>query len=1618
MRKKTNIIILTSCLLLASCLMLVGSISLVKTTEIRNVIQDVIENPAPLVQPTFHADAGKPYSGGVNEYIRFDGSQTYINPAGSAIYEWDFGDGTTGFGKYIYHRFSKPGVYYTSLKVTTNNNEKYMDETIVYIGQGGSHLKPYGGCRYSADKNEIITFDASKSVSNEPDLPITQYIWYFGDGEKAYGKKVTHSYDTARVYLVTLIVKDSDGNTRYDFLHADIGCSYTSVYDCFLNVDSAIEKIINLLFNKQSWEDSFLIKYFDAKIYTNYNGYELYSDISSLPKQIDVNNNGVKDVEVDQIKFLEVNKGVSLFGDNTMIWYQFETTISSIKKLDGSDIKAEDDFTICFQVKFPSELLSYLDLDTPLLRIGYNSPVNEEMPDSVSLTHIFKPYVIPGMIFNNNKADSQQQSQTSKSLSTKSQEIDNMGISGINTQQLSSSSKEITMDSQEGGSYYSYSSPQASNFENGYYPEYGLRLTSSGGGKLSIVRMFLKSELEDDTGIILKTTFDLLGGDTSNMVFKMMKKDGIFHRGLKIEVPDDTVTVSVLRIENGNIKTEFTTDLFWNQEQTRKVFWDDEGTYLRFDSKVSAGLKNLYFNNQNPEMTLTLKEIIFTVSGSFELSLKEGIDIIGSASFALTNLSFTTPSFYAGIVGTLELSISKTVTFGLYKEDTELGLKIGSTDELILISNCIYKLNDKELTLNGDFIFQAGGAEIRFALDNDNLVITLEKGPSLDVQNLYFNTGDLTVTASKLNIDAEGRFEFEGIKQDQITVKLSAGIDLYFENVNLIYSNLIDFNIDGSVYVGSDGYITFAGDHLEAGLSGLLELGDNFNFEFNDYLIEINGNFEIASDGIFFVYWDRNQILYNVSQSQELSITDFHFNVYPITVEFSSANIHTGNGLKIFIDKNIKMFRISSSLSFDIVGFSFKYEGNNLCTIGGFSVNGGGNFGVSADLMTQIMIDFNSGISLENLVIEPSSTLDWVFQKFSVDSMSYLGDINLNILKTPVMGRLALAGVSENVQITGLHLEMLLNIYEINLEDLSFDGEVTIELQDNNILKSAKLGAQGSISLLNFDSDMDVIDFDISSLDAVISNSLLIAVGNGGTPSIQLSGGIQFDLQNLDLTIGSWYLKVPEAFINGSGDFTTSWDNTNLTFNIDQNILWDIKIDTTNLGDWETNGHLNADVDIKANKNGDSGYVLFDIYGSGVQYNIKIIHGALSFDLGTFNLDPGSIKFEWKKEQSASDPGYFNIINSNVEGNLTAFNVTYDDGSNPVIQISIINIEFKSGNTYFTWGINFNNFIEMDRSSTLDCKAFKFKWGSKIITLDVFSLQTGKFRVEWALNSDSEKVLKIKNSILNLGPGVTYEDTSQDLVMSANIGGLSSGYQTITLKCYKDTSGNVSGVYLDSGGANLANYITLSAVKSDIGVKITLGGLRVDGFFIKRNGSGEFEIGGKIYLVNNLTFSILKNNTWRNLSINWDVDLDGVGYFELEADPNFISEEEDLSVSARFKDVDITLTVEDITEYYKFGWDVDFDLQGYIQVDTNSDPLYEIGFEIKKDIGGYYPKWGVYIQASGIAAEDYQISWDFSKPPGEWVLMESGEILDGQINNVWLAWNSQWYDVLLNGQPI
>ena len=71
--------------------------------------------------------------------------------------------------------------------------------------------------------NRTITFNASNST--DPDGTIENYEWDFGDGEKAEGEIVTHSYSSAGNYTVKLTVTDNEGaaNSTAQVIHAGVG---------------------------------------------------------------------------------------------------------------------------------------------------------------------------------------------------------------------------------------------------------------------------------------------------------------------------------------------------------------------------------------------------------------------------------------------------------------------------------------------------------------------------------------------------------------------------------------------------------------------------------------------------------------------------------------------------------------------------------------------------------------------------------------------------------------------------------------------------------------------------------------------------------------------------------------------------------------------------------------------------------------------------------------------------------------------------------------------------------------------------------------------------------------------------------------------------------------------------------------------------------------------------------------------------------------------------------------------------------------------------------------------------------------------------------------------------
>ena len=503
MKKKISYIVIIGCLLILANM----SIATVSAMDFE---MEHSEPLIPIVQ-TCHADAGKPYSGSVGQIINFDGSGTFIN--NYATYKWDFGDGTIGYGKYPSHYYSAPGVYYVSLKVETNDGRVYMDDTLVYIDQENDHLVPYGGCYYQGNIEETITFDASDSVSNDPNLPIVEYNWYFSDGTTKTGEQVTHSFDEARVYTVTLYVEDNEGNTRRDFLHADINQDYTSKMDFYANVDNTLEQMLDVLIN---WLSGPLLNYFDTKIYYNLNDgeYEDTIDINSLnqlPLHIDVNDNGVDDVILNDIEVFKQEWGPSLFADQGMDWYQYETTFSNLEKTSGSDIGIDDDFTICLQFNFGSTLAGWLGLETPLVRIGYNSPAGEELPESVTLTHIFKPYLLQRWTNQNPTGGGS----TPQGTTTTGGVVETFGYEPMGTGiteggafdsgglgegepivleeenlEINAETEEESIEVETHHEYVATPHEPYTDLEDEYWPEYGLKLDSTGGSKFSLVRMF------------------------------------------------------------------------------------------------------------------------------------------------------------------------------------------------------------------------------------------------------------------------------------------------------------------------------------------------------------------------------------------------------------------------------------------------------------------------------------------------------------------------------------------------------------------------------------------------------------------------------------------------------------------------------------------------------------------------------------------------------------------------------------------------------------------------------------------------------------------------------------------------------------------------------------------------------------------------------------------------------------------------------------------------------------------------------------------------------------------------------------------------------------------------
>lgn len=128
------------------------------------------------------------------------------------VFEWDFGDGTKSIGSNVVHCFSGPGMYSVRQNILDKNTGRNLFTKLAYNLEIRDVEQPYINAVDLALVGDSIHIDGLKS--NIPGFSILNYSWDFGDGTRANGNAVYHTYSKEGEYIIKLglsIKGDSTG---------------------------------------------------------------------------------------------------------------------------------------------------------------------------------------------------------------------------------------------------------------------------------------------------------------------------------------------------------------------------------------------------------------------------------------------------------------------------------------------------------------------------------------------------------------------------------------------------------------------------------------------------------------------------------------------------------------------------------------------------------------------------------------------------------------------------------------------------------------------------------------------------------------------------------------------------------------------------------------------------------------------------------------------------------------------------------------------------------------------------------------------------------------------------------------------------------------------------------------------------------------------------------------------------------------------------------------------------------------------------------------------------------------------------------------------------------------
>lgn len=125
-------------------------------------------------------------------------------------YAWNFGDGTTGSGQVITHQYRSISTFPVALTVTDQRGATAQTIQPVPVSAAAPPTVTFTFSPTAPEPGKTLFFNASESKAAEG-RALVDFFWDFGNGTTASGAAVSHVYETAGSYVVTLKVTDDAG---------------------------------------------------------------------------------------------------------------------------------------------------------------------------------------------------------------------------------------------------------------------------------------------------------------------------------------------------------------------------------------------------------------------------------------------------------------------------------------------------------------------------------------------------------------------------------------------------------------------------------------------------------------------------------------------------------------------------------------------------------------------------------------------------------------------------------------------------------------------------------------------------------------------------------------------------------------------------------------------------------------------------------------------------------------------------------------------------------------------------------------------------------------------------------------------------------------------------------------------------------------------------------------------------------------------------------------------------------------------------------------------------------------------------------------------------------------